>query len=155
MPVINQVQSLSLITGLSEILRHLSCTRRYNEKETYEGTICERAETRQRIIQVAADLLHKQGVHATSPDEIIEASRTGKGQFYHYFKSKEGVIHEVLQAHLEAIKSGSAPVKYEITTLAGLGPVVSLADGTPKELCHDAWLGKGRQTRRWTNFARR
>ena len=74
------------------------------------------AETRQRIIPVAADLFHKQGVRATSPDEIIEASRTGKGQFYHYFKSKEGLIHEVLQAHLEAIKSGSAPVNYEITS---------------------------------------
>jgi len=74
------------------------------------------AETRQRIIQVAADLFHKQGVRATSPDEVIEASRTGKGQFYHYFKSKEGLIHEVLQTHLEAIKSGTGPVKYEITT---------------------------------------
>jgi TetR/AcrR family transcriptional repressor of nem operon len=59
-------------------------------------------------------LFHKQGVRATSPDEIIEASRTGKGQFYHYFKSKEGLIHEVLQAHLEAIKNGTAPLKYEI-----------------------------------------
>src|SRR5215831_17323390 len=74
------------------------------------------AETRLRIIRTAADLFHKQGARATSPDDIIEASRTGKGQFYHYFKSKEGLIHEVLQAHLEAIRSGSAPVKYEITT---------------------------------------
>jgi len=65
---------------------------------------------------VAADLFHKQGVRATSPDEIIEASRTGKGQFYHYFKSKEGLVHEVLQAHLEAIRTGSAPVNYEITS---------------------------------------
>jgi len=74
------------------------------------------AGTRQRIIAVAADLFHKQGVRATSPDEIIEASRTGKGQFYHYFKSKEGLVHEVLQAHLEAIRTGSAPVNYEITS---------------------------------------
>ena len=74
------------------------------------------AETRKRIIQVAAHLFHKQGVRATSPDEIIEASRTGKGQFYHYFKSKEGLVHEVLQTHLEAIKSGTAQVKYEITS---------------------------------------
>jgi len=74
------------------------------------------AETRERIIQVAADLFHKQGVRATSPDEIIEASRTGKGQFYHYFKSKEGLVHEVLQTHLEAIRTGSAPVNYEITS---------------------------------------
>ncbi len=74
------------------------------------------AETRLRIIRAAADLFHKQGVRATSPDEVIEASRTGKGQFYHYFKSKEGLIHEVLQFHLEAIKSGRAPLKYEIAS---------------------------------------
>lgn len=72
------------------------------------------ADTRLRILQTAADLFHKQGVRATSPDEIIEASRTGKGQFYHYFKSKEGLIHEVLHAHLEAIKAAKAPVQYEI-----------------------------------------
>ena len=72
------------------------------------------AETRLRIIRTAADLFHKQGVRATSPDEIIEASRTGKGQFYHYFRSKEGLIHEVLQAYLEEIKTGAARVNYEI-----------------------------------------
>src|SRR6266404_2703797 len=78
------------------------------------------AETRGRIIQVAAELFHKQGVRATSPDEIIEASRTGKGQFYHYFKSKEGLIHEVLLAHLDAIRNGTAPLEYEISSWKGL-----------------------------------
>ena len=72
------------------------------------------AETRLRIIRVATDLFHKQGARATSPDEIIEASRTGKGQFYHYFKSKEGLIHEVLQAYLEEIKIQGSRVNYEI-----------------------------------------
>jgi len=72
------------------------------------------AETRLRIIRTAADLFHKQGVRSTSPDEIIEVSRTGKGQFYHYFKSKERLVHEVLQAYLEAITTGSAPLNYEI-----------------------------------------
>jgi AcrR family transcriptional regulator len=66
------------------------------------------------MIRAAADLFHKQGVRATSPDQVIEASGTGKGQFYHYFKSKEGLVHEVLHGHLEAIISGSAPVNYEI-----------------------------------------
>jgi TetR/AcrR family transcriptional regulator, transcriptional repressor for nem operon len=78
------------------------------------------AETRIRIIRTAADLFHKQGVGATSPDEIIEASKTGKGQFYHYFKSKEGLVHEVLQNHLAAIKTGAAPVNYEISSWADL-----------------------------------
>lgn len=72
------------------------------------------AETRLRIIRTAADLFHKQGARATSPDEIIEASGTGKGQFYHYFKSKEGLVHEVLQAYLDQIKNGTAPVNYKI-----------------------------------------
>jgi AcrR family transcriptional regulator len=68
------------------------------------------------MIQVAADLFHKQGVRATSPDEIIEGSATGKGQFYHYFKNKEGLVHEVLRNHLEAIRNGTSPVNYEINS---------------------------------------
>ena len=72
------------------------------------------AQTKLRIIRAAVDLFHKQGVRATSPDEVIEASGTGKGQFYHYFKNKEGLVHEVLQTHLEAIKAGAAPVRYDI-----------------------------------------
>jgi AcrR family transcriptional regulator len=67
-----------------------------------------------RIIRTAADLFHKQGARATSPDEIIEASRTGKGQFYHYFRSKEGLIHEVLQTYLQEIKDGASRVNYEV-----------------------------------------
>jgi len=74
------------------------------------------AETRARIIRTAADLFHKQGARATSPDEIIEASRTGKGQFYYYFGSKEGLVHEVLQTYLEEIKTNSSPVNYEINS---------------------------------------
>src|ERR1700752_1674263 len=72
------------------------------------------AETRLRIIRSAADLFHKQGVRATSPDQIIELSGTGKGQFYHYFKNKEGLVHEVLQSHLDAIRNRTAPLNYEI-----------------------------------------
>jgi len=72
------------------------------------------SETKRRMIEAAADLFHKQGVHATSPDEVIEATGTGKGQFYHYFKNKEGLVHEVLQSHLEAIKMGLAPLKYDL-----------------------------------------
>jgi len=74
------------------------------------------AETRLRIIRTAADLFHQQGARSTSPDEIIEASRTGKGQFYHYFRSKEGLIHEVLQTYLDEIKTAASRVNYEINS---------------------------------------
>ena len=55
-------------------------------------------------------------MRSTSPDEIIEASRTGKGQFYHYFRSKEGLIHEVLQTYLDDIKTGASHVNYVINS---------------------------------------
>jgi AcrR family transcriptional regulator len=59
-------------------------------------------------------------VVATSPDQVIEASATGKGQFYHYFKNKEGLVHEVLQTHLRAIEQGVAPVNHDIDSWADL-----------------------------------
>ena len=73
-------------------------------------------ETKRKIIATAADLFHKQGVHLTSPDQIIEASGTGKGQFYHYFKNMEGLVHEVLLTHLEMIKNGESPVSYDVNS---------------------------------------
>ena len=73
------------------------------------------AQTKLQIIRAAADLFHQQGVRATSPDEVIQASGTGKGQFYHYFKNKEGLVHEVLQAHLEEIKAGTFWVNDPLT----------------------------------------
>src|SRR5215469_9355770 len=72
--------------------------------------------TRDRIVRVAADMFHKQGIRATSPDEIIEKSGTGKGQFYHYFGSKEGLVHQVLQSYIEDVNTGAAPVDYDITS---------------------------------------
>ena len=77
-------------------------------------------QTRQRIIRAAADLFHRNGARATSPDEVIEASQTGKGQFYHYFKNKEDLVHEVLQTYLEEIRAGTAPIDYEISSWGDL-----------------------------------
>lgn len=52
--------------------------------------------TKQRMIRAALDLFHAQGVRATSPQEVMAKTDTGKSQFYHYFGSKEGLVHETL-----------------------------------------------------------
>jgi TetR/AcrR family transcriptional regulator, transcriptional repressor for nem operon len=88
----------------------------HQEQVPMKGQFERGAQTRARIIRAAADLFHQKGARATSPDEIIEASRTGKGQFYHYFRNKEGLIHEVLQSYLDAIKTGTSPIDYEISS---------------------------------------
>src|SRR5207248_1899568 len=68
----------------------------------------------------AADLFHKQGVQATSPQQIMETSQTGKSQLYHHFRSKGGLVHEVLQHHIQSIREGSAAIDYEITSWSDL-----------------------------------
>lgn len=76
--------------------------------------------TKLEIIRAAGDLFHARGVAATSPEDIIEASGTGKGQFYHYFKSKDGLVHAVLQNYLEQIRAGANPTYFEIKDWADL-----------------------------------
>jgi AcrR family transcriptional regulator len=67
------------------------------------------------------DLFHQQGLQATSPNQIMDASRTGKSQLYHYFSSKAGLVHEVLQHHIRSIREGSAALDYQIGSWADLG----------------------------------
>jgi TetR/AcrR family transcriptional repressor of nem operon len=93
------------------------CTRRYKNGASVMTLRTARGdETRRQILAAAADLFHKQGVSITSPDQVIDASGTGKGQFYHYFKNKEGLVHEVLQTYLEGIRHGRGPLSYEIAS---------------------------------------
>ena len=71
---------------------------------------------RQRMILAAQDLFHRQGIHATSVDQILKSSGTGKSQFAHYFKTKEGLVHDVLQNLHLWLRGPDAPVNYHIKT---------------------------------------
>lgn len=80
----------------------------------------ETTNARQRMIESAQALFHEQGIHATSIDQILQRSGTGKSQFSHYFKTKERLVHEVLQ-HLHAwLRGDRAPVNYHIETWSDL-----------------------------------
>ncbi len=57
-------------------------------------------ETKQRIVAAAAELIYACGVSATSLDDVLAASGTGKSQFYHYFKSRQELIEHVLSHQL-------------------------------------------------------
>jgi TetR/AcrR family transcriptional regulator, transcriptional repressor for nem operon len=81
-----------------------------------ESSLCvmSKISTKEKIIRVALDLFHENGINATSVDEILKASGTGKSQFYYYFKSKEGLISAVLDSFFEFIKSEDSPIDREI-----------------------------------------
>ena len=74
------------------------------------------SKTRAKLIETARELFHKNGVRATSIDQILEVSGTGKSQFYHYFKGKEDIVHEVLQFYMRMGRSGKGPVKVYINS---------------------------------------
>lgn len=60
-------------------------------------------EVKERIVAVAAALMYKRGINAVSIEDIVTASGTGKGQFYHYFSSKEELTSEVLRHQLDQV----------------------------------------------------
>jgi TetR/AcrR family transcriptional repressor of nem operon len=72
--------------------------------------------TKLRMINSALDLFHRFGVNGTSVDQVLEKSKTGKGQFAHYFKTKEGMVSSVIQYLHELIQTGQTPTGYNIKT---------------------------------------
>jgi TetR/AcrR family transcriptional repressor of nem operon len=63
------------------------------------------AATRDQILDAAGRLIHLRGYHNTSLDDVLRESGVGKGNFYYYFKSKEGlgfaIIDRVVQGFVE------------------------------------------------------
>ena len=51
--------------------------------------------TKGRIIQAAWQLFYQQGYDDTTVEEIIEASGTSRGSFYHYFEGKDALLSSV------------------------------------------------------------
>ena len=58
--------------------------------------------TREVVIEAATRLIHLQGYQKTSIDDVLSASGVGKGNFYHYFKSKEDLGYAILDRVVES-----------------------------------------------------
>lgn len=48
-----------------------------------------KTDTRERILKVGADIIHRNGYNHTGIQEILSAAHVPKGSFYNYFKNKE------------------------------------------------------------------
>ena len=63
------------------------------------------ATTRDLILDAATRLIHLQGYHCTSLDDVLSESGVGKGNFYYHFKSKEelgyAIIDRVMQGFIK------------------------------------------------------
>ena len=72
--------------------------------------------TKDRMITAALELFHYKGVNATGINEVLKKSNTGKGQFTHYFKNKDGLIRAVVEFLFTIIKNGQADTGYDLKT---------------------------------------
>ena len=76
-------------------------------------------ETWDRMVSAAADLMHLQGVQATTVDQVLEASGTGKSQFYSYFDSKDDLVRAVLEYQAQAWLDRAEPSLARLDTWEG------------------------------------
>ena len=58
----------------------------------------ETAETRKRIVEIAAKAFRKQGIEATGVAQIMAAAGLSHGGFYRHFESKDQLVTEALSA---------------------------------------------------------
>lgn len=61
------------------------------------------SKTRQKLVDVARQLFAKNGMEATTMNDIATASGRGRRTLYTYFKSKEDVYYAVIESELERL----------------------------------------------------
>jgi AcrR family transcriptional regulator len=82
------------------------------------------AGTRERILTAAMEVFASRGYHGTVVDDIVDASDTSKGAFYHYFPSKQGIFLTLMDELAVAVEQG---VETVIASERGALPKVEAA----------------------------
>ena len=62
-----------------------------------------RAETRQRLLDAAADLFATRGIEASSVDAIAERAQRTSGAIYDHFGGKEGILFALLEGWVDDV----------------------------------------------------
>jgi AcrR family transcriptional regulator len=74
---------------------------------------------RDHVINVALSMFIEQGFENVSVDDIIAATNTSKGTFYHYFKSKEDIAVEVNRKQIDIIRAWVKQPTSKVQSLEG------------------------------------
>lgn len=62
--------------------------------------------TKDRILSAAVDVFARKGYTAAGVEDIVLASGTSKGAFYHYFASKQAIFLALMDEMAEAVERG-------------------------------------------------
>jgi AcrR family transcriptional regulator len=66
---------------------------------------------RQRLVDAACDLVHRQGIARTTLADIAQAADVPVGNVYYYFKTKDDIIAAVVRARADQIESSLATLE--------------------------------------------
>ena len=75
-------------------------------------------ETRQRIVDAAADLIFEQGVAHTTIEDVRAAAAVSSSQLYHYFADKPALVRAVVDHQSDTIVAGQET--FDLSRLGGL-----------------------------------
>jgi TetR/AcrR family transcriptional regulator, transcriptional repressor for nem operon len=81
--------------------------------------------SRERIVERAAELFAEHGIAATSLDEVLAAAGAGKGQFYHYFRSRDELVAAAVGHRCAQVLAGLTQALGDVSSLAGLEKALS------------------------------
>ncbi|MFD4960394.1 ScbR family autoregulator-binding transcription factor [Microbacterium sp. NPDC058389] len=99
------------------------------------------AETRQAIIEAAADLFARDGYRATGLRDIVNRASVTQGAFYFHFDSKNDVAEEIIrQQHATSIATTQAVMS---SNESGLISIVRLSDALAEQVVNDATVRAG------------
>jgi len=76
--------------------------------------------SRERIVQRAAELFAERGIAGTSLDEVLAAAGAGKGQFYHYFRSRDELAAAAVEQRCAQVVAGLTQALGGVSSLAEL-----------------------------------
>src|SRR5262245_51154576 len=83
---------------------------------------------KEQILEVATRLMAVRGYHRTSLDGVLRESGAGKGNFYHYFRSKEDLGYAILDRLLERFQARTLAPIFEDGGRDPLGQVEAFLD---------------------------
>jgi TetR/AcrR family transcriptional repressor of nem operon len=73
----------------------------------------------QRVLDAASTLFARQGIRATTLDQVGRLSGTGRGQLYLWFAGKSDLVHDVVTQQVQRVLAAQQPL---------LGSIASAAD---------------------------
>jgi AcrR family transcriptional regulator len=62
-----------------------------------------REEIQAKLLMIGICMIKEKGIKKMTIDDVAERAEIGKGTFYHFFKSKERFVHDVIQFSKEKI----------------------------------------------------